>query len=160
MPQKKTGHTLLDVWNYLQRLSLEPMNPFPLLASNTFKKNESTALVCWDINCLQLSAMAANNIHTQLVCFFWLPTHDFTQWQCQAMSGKPQRLKDFFPKWNHLGVMSWPSGKFQSPRMSQWRWWAIAASRIPCWCPSPSKKNGGNWSHLREVQHGFGRCFV
>lgn len=161
--KKKTGHTLLDVWNYLQPLSLEPMNPFPLLTSNTFKIHESTALVCWDINCLQLSAMAASHIHTQLVCFFFITLHTISPSDnVRPCLGNPKDLKISSQHETTQGVMSWPSGKFQSPRMSQWRCpWAIAASRIPCWRPLPSKQK---WWKLglvmREVQHGFGRCFL
>lgn len=148
------SETTCNLWVWSQ-----PMHPFPLLTSKTFNTwVEGFSLLRYKLSPALCYAANKYSHRTKIVWFFFITLHTISP----SDNVRPylEIPKDFFPKWNHLRVMSWPSGKFQSPRMSQWRWWAIAASRIPCWCPSPSKKNGGNWSRMREVQHGFARSFL
>ena len=145
MQKKQVTRSLMsETWNYLQRLSLEPMNPFPWLTSNTFNTwVDGFSLLRYKLSpALCHAAIYQHSYPTRL--FFFIT---YTRFHPVTMSGHVwETLKISSQNETTQGVMSWPSGKFQSPRMSQWRWWAIAASRIPCWCPSPSKKNGGNWS--------------
>ena len=80
--------TTCNVWVWSQ------WTRFPFVTSNTFNTwVDGFSLLRYKLS--PALCHAAHNIHTQLVCFFDYLKHDFTQWQCQAMSGKPQR---FLPK--------------------------------------------------------------
>ena len=136
----------------------EPLFPY---WHPTPSKNMSRLLVCWDINCPQLSATQLTTFIQKSCLFFHYPTHDFTQWQCQAMSGKPQRFR---PK------MKPPKGDVVTKRQVSITVDVTVASvvsvshcRVKDSMLTPFTFEVKWWKLglvMREVQHGFGRCFV